>query len=99
VLRAGDLTLDPAGRRVARGEVAIELTAKEFSLLEHLLRHCDEVVSKSELLAHVWDAHLDSDLNLVEVYVGYLRRKVDAPFGRTQLQTVRGAGYRLSSQA
>ena len=98
VLRAGDLTLDPAGRRVARGEVAIELTAKEFSLLEHLLRHCDEVVSKSELLAHVWDAHLDSDLNLVEVYVGYLRRKVDAPFGRTQLQTVRGAGYRLSSQ-
>ena len=99
VLTAGDLTLDPAGRRVARGEVAIELTAREFSLLEYLLRHRDEVVSKSDLLAHVWDAHLDTDLNLVEVYVGYLRRKVDAPFGRAQLQTVRGAGYRLSSQA
>jgi DNA-binding response OmpR family regulator len=99
VLAAGDLSLDPASRRVARGDVEVELTAREFALLEYLLRHQDEVVSKSELLAHVWDAHLDVDLNLVEVYVGYLRRKLDAPFGRTQLQTVRGAGYRLSSTA
>ena len=95
VLTAGDLSLDPATRRVARGDVEIELTAREFSLLEYLLRRQGEVVSKTELLAHVWDAHLDTDLNLVEVYVGYLRRKVDAPFGRSSLQTVRGAGYRL----
>jgi DNA-binding response OmpR family regulator len=96
VLRAGDLSLDPAARQVTRGDVAVELTAREFALLEHLVRRQGEVVSKSELLAHVWDAHLEADLNLVEVYVGYLRRKIDAPFGRTSLQTVRGAGYRLS---
>ena len=96
VLRAGDLSLDPAARQVTRGDVAVELTAREFALLEHLVRRQGEVVSKSELLAHVWDAHLEADLNLVEVYVGYLRRKIDAPFGRSSLQTVRGAGYRLS---
>lgn len=95
VLRAGDLTLDPATRRVARGEVEVELTAREFALLEYLMRRAGEVVPKAELLAHVWDAHRDSDLNLVEVYVGYLRRKLDAPFARSSLQTVRGAGYRL----
>ncbi len=97
VLVAGDLTLDPASRRVERAGVPVELTAREFALLEYLVRHRDEVISKTELLAHVWDAHLDTDLNLVEVYVGYLRRKLDAPFGRSSLQTVRGAGYRLSS--
>ena len=96
VLRAGDLSLDPAARQVTRGDVAVELTAREFALLEHLVRRQGEVVSKSELLAHVWDAHSEADLNLVEVYVGYLRRKIDAPFGRSSLQTVRGAGYRLS---
>jgi DNA-binding response OmpR family regulator len=96
VLRAGDLSLDPAARQVTRADVAVELTAREFALLEHLVRRQGEVVSKSELLAHVWDAHLEADLNLVEVYVGYLRRKIDAPFGRSSLQTVRGAGYRLS---
>ena len=77
----------------------VELTAREFALLEYLLRRRGEVVAKSELLAHVWDAHLDVDLNLVEVYVGYLRRKIDAPFGRASLQTVRGAGYRLVDDA
>ena len=96
VLSAGDLSLDPATRRVVRAGVEVELTAREFSLLEYLLRRQGEVVSKTELLAHVWDAHLDTDLNLVEVYVGYLRRKLDAPFGRSSLQTVRGAGYRLT---
>ena len=98
VLTAGDLALDPATRRVTRGEVEVELTAREFSLLEYFLRRQGEVVSKTDLLAHVWDAHLDTDLNLVEVYVGYLRRKVDAPFGRSSLQTVRGAGYRLVAE-
>jgi DNA-binding response OmpR family regulator len=96
VLQAGDLSLDPAARQVSRGDVAVELTRAEFALLEHLVRRQGEVVSKSELLAHVWDAHLEADLNLVEVYVSYLRRKIDAPFGRSSLQTVRGAGYRLS---
>jgi len=99
VLSAGDLSLDPATRRVLRGADEVELTAREFALLEYLLRRRDEVVSKTELLAHVWDAHLEADLNLVEVYIGYLRRKIDAPFGRTSIQTVRGAGYRLASDA
>jgi len=95
VLRAGDLTLDPAARRVTRGDTEIELTPREFALLEYLMRHHDEVVSKAELLEHVWDAY-DTDPNVVEVYVGYLRRKIDAPFGRNALRTVRGAGYRLA---
>ncbi|NUP60926.1 MAG: response regulator transcription factor [Nonomuraea sp.] len=95
VLAAGDLTLDPARRKVQRGEQAVELTPREFALLEFLMRRRDEVVSKSEILEHVWDT-FDTDPNVVEVYVGYLRRKVDAPFGRNALQTVRGAGYRLA---
>ncbi|MEU1392559.1 MULTISPECIES: response regulator transcription factor [unclassified Nonomuraea] len=95
VLAAGDLTLDPARRKVQRGETQVELTPREFALLEFLMRRRDEVVSKSEILEHVWDT-FDTDPNVVEVYVGYLRRKVDAPFGRNALQTVRGAGYRLA---
>ncbi|GAA3205607.1 response regulator transcription factor [Nonomuraea helvata] len=95
VLVAGDLSLDPARRRVERGESVIELTPREFSLLEYLIRRRDEVVSKAEILEHVWDT-FDTDPNVVEVYVGYLRRKIDAPFGRNALQTVRGAGYRLA---
>ena len=96
VLAAGDLTLDPAGHRVSRGETQIALTPKEFALLELFMRRPDEVLSKSEILTHVWDAHYDGDPNVVEVYVGYLRRKIDVPFGRQALQTVRGAGYRLA---
>jgi DNA-binding response OmpR family regulator len=95
VLGAGDLSLDPARRRVLRGETAIELTPREFALLEFLMRRRDEVVSKAEILEHVWDT-FDTDPNVVEVYVGYLRRKIDGPFGRNALQTVRGAGYRLA---
>ncbi|GII63909.1 DNA-binding response regulator [Sphaerisporangium krabiense] len=94
VLRAGDLALDPAGRTVTRGGAAIELTPREFGLLEFLMRRPGEVVSKSEILEHVWDTY-DTDPNVVEVYVGYLRRKIDVPYGRNALQTVRGAGYRL----
>jgi DNA-binding response OmpR family regulator len=94
VLRAGDLSLDPARRRVVRGETPVELTPREFALLEYLIRHHDEVVSKSEILEHVWDT-FDTDPNVVEVYVGYLRRKIDVPFSKNALQTVRGAGYRL----
>lgn len=96
VLTAGDLSLDPATRRVNRGEHAITLTTREFALLEYLMRHRDAVVSKTELLDRVWDAAEDTDLNVVEVYIGYVRRKIDAPFGRNAIQTVRGAGYRLA---
>jgi DNA-binding response OmpR family regulator len=94
-LSAGDLTLDPGRRVVTRGDVEVALTPREFALLEHLLRNKDAVVSKSDLLAHVWDGHDDGDPNVVEVYVGYLRRKIDVPFGRRSIDTVRGAGYRL----
>jgi two-component system OmpR family response regulator len=95
VLAAGSLTLDPATRRVARDGEEIPLTTREFALLEYLMRHRDEVVTKTELLDHVWDAGADTDPNVVEVYVGYLRRKIDQPYNVRSLQTVRGAGYRL----
>jgi DNA-binding response OmpR family regulator len=96
-LQAGDLALDPASHRVRRGQTEIVLTAREFALLEYLIRRAGQVVSKSQLLEHVWDTYDSVDLNVVEVYAGYLRRKVDTPFGRQALQTVRGAGYRLAA--
>lgn len=95
VLRAGDLWLDPDAHRCGRGEERLELTPREFALLEFMLRHPDTVVSKKELLAQVWDAWFEGDPNIVEVYVGYLRRKIDTPFGRSAIETVRGIGYRL----
>ena len=98
VLRAGDLSLDPAARVVRRGSDDVSLTAREFSLLEYLLRRAGQVVPKAELLSHVWDSADEiADLNVVEVYVGYLRRKIDAPFGRHAVRTVRGAGYLLAA--
>ncbi|MGH9251637.1 MAG: response regulator transcription factor [Acidimicrobiales bacterium] len=97
VLAAGDLRLDPAARRVWRGPTELELTARETSLLEFLLRHRGDVVSKHDILKHVWDFDFDGDPNIVEVYVGHLRRKVDRPFGRTAIRTLRGAGYRLEA--
>jgi DNA-binding response OmpR family regulator len=96
-LRAGDLVLDPATREVRRGDVGIELTAREFALLELLLRRKGDVVSKAEIFDNVWDAAGDGTLNVVEVYMGYLRRKVDLPFDRHALVTVRGAGYVLAA--
>lgn len=95
VLQAGDLTLDPAARQCLRGEVEIDLTPREFSLLEFLLRRKGDVVSKREILEHVWDYDFDGSANIVEVYVGHLRDKLDRPFARNTVQTVRGAGYRL----
>ncbi len=95
VLTVGDLTLDPASREVARDGAPINLTVREFGLLEYLMRRAGQVVTKTELLDHVWDATIDTDPNLVEVYVGYLRRKIDQPYDRHSVQTVRGAGYRL----
>ncbi|MFF1608075.1 response regulator transcription factor [Amycolatopsis sp. NPDC058278] len=95
VLEAGDLRLDPSARTVHRGQSRIELTAREFGLLEFLLRRAGAALSKNEILSHVWDAHYDGDENVVEVYIGYLRRKIDAPFGTHTIETVRGVGYRL----
>jgi DNA-binding response OmpR family regulator len=97
VLAAGDLTLDPARRRVGRGESEIQLTPREFGLLEFLLHHRGDVVSKTEILDGVWDAAYEGDPNVVEVYVRYLRLKIDAPFGRQAIETVRGVGYRLAA--
>jgi len=97
VLSAGDLLLDPAARRVRRGEVEIGLTPREFALLEFLLRHADEVVTKQRVLEHVWDENFDGDPNIVEVYIRRLRNKLDRPFGRAAIETVRGFGYRLVS--
>jgi DNA-binding response OmpR family regulator len=95
VLRAGDLEIDPVTRTCRRGEVPIELTARQFSLLEFLVRRQGEVVSKTEIAENVWDEAFDGDLNIVEVYVGNLRKKVDTPFDRRAIRTVRGAGYQL----
>ncbi|MER7004199.1 response regulator transcription factor [Dactylosporangium sp. NPDC000555] len=95
VLSAGDLRLDPVQRRVTRDSDEISVTAREFALLEFMLRHPGDVLSRTAIIENVWDAHFDGDPNIVEVYVGYLRKKIDHPYGRTAIRTVRGAGYRL----
>jgi two-component system OmpR family response regulator len=99
VLEVGDLALDPATRRVSRGEEVIDLTPKEFGLLELFLRHPGEALSRTRILEHVWDFAYDGDSNVVDVYVRYLRQKVDRPFGRRSIETVRGVGYRLREDA
>jgi len=95
VLTAGDLSLDPARRRVSRGDTVLALTPREYGVLDFLLRNKGTVVTKAQILAAVWDAHYDGDDNIVEVYIGYLRRKIDTPFGCQSIDTVRGMGYRL----
>jgi len=99
ILTAGDLVLDPVTRSCHRGDDAVALTPRELALLAALLRRAGEVVPKRDLLREVWGDDFDGDANVVEVYMGYLRRKVDAPFGRRSLQTVRGAGYRVTADA
>jgi two-component system OmpR family response regulator len=96
ILEVGDLALDPAARTVTRAGVRVDLTAREFALLELLLRHSGEVLSRSRILEHVWDFAYDGDSNLVDVYIRYLREKIDRPFGRQSIETVRGSGYRLA---
>jgi DNA-binding response OmpR family regulator len=98
VLRADDIELDPAARRCWRGGVEVTLTAREFALAEYLIRHKDEAVTKTQIIEHVWDPNFAGESNVVEVYVGYLRRKLDKPFGRSSIETVRGVGYRLSAR-
>ena len=95
VLQVGDLTLDPAAREVRRGNDEIRLSAKEFSLLEAFMRRPGEVLSRLHLLEHAWDFAYENRSNVVDVYIRHLRRKIDEPFGRRSLETVRGAGYRL----
>ena len=96
-LRAGDLRFDPGTRRALRGGVELTLTAREAALLEFLLRRAGSVVSKTDIIDHVWEGEFDGSLNIVEVYIRHLRNKVDRPFGREAIQTVRGAGYRLAA--
>jgi len=95
VLTVGTLELDPGARRARRGAADVRLTAREFALLEFLMRKDGNVASKAEILDHVWGIDFQGDPNVVEVYVGYLRKKVDQPFGIETIETVRGAGYRL----
>ena len=95
VLQVGDLCLDPVKRLVTRAGVPVSVTAKEFALLHFLMRHGDDVLSKAEILDNVWDPAYEGSDNIVEVYIGYLRKKIDTPFGVRSLETVRGLGYRL----
>lgn len=95
ILSVGDLQLDPARHRVTRRGEDVALTPREYSVLEFLMRRSGVAVSRSEIVRSVWDAHYDGDENIVEVYIGYLRRKIDQPFGVRSIETVRGVGYRL----
>ena len=97
VLEVGDLELDPARHRVTRADQEIDLSPKEFALLDLFMRHADEVLSRTTILEHTWDFAYDGTSNVVDVYVRYLREKIDRPFDRTTLETVRGVGYRLRS--
>jgi two-component system, OmpR family, response regulator len=99
LLRQGDLSLDPATRRVARGDRPVELTQKEFALLEFFMRHPGEVLTRTAIIEHVWDFAYDGDSNVVDVYVRYLREKIDRPFGRDSIETLRGTGYRLREES
>jgi two-component system OmpR family response regulator len=95
LLAVGDLEVDPAAHTVTRAGQLVELTSREFALLEFLVRRAGEVVSRTELLEHVWDQHFIGSTNIVDVYVSYLRRKLEDPFGRPLIRTVRGVGYVL----
>ena len=96
MLSVGDLTLDPARHRVHRADTEVTLTPRVFGVLEYLMRHAGEVVTKTDILRAVWDAHYEGEVNVVEVYVGYLRRKIDVPFGVRSIETLRGVGYRMA---
>ena len=95
VLEVGDLRLDPATHRVSRDGTEISLSAKEFALLEVFMRHPGEAISRFQLLEHAWDYDYENRSNVVDVYVRYLREKIDRPFGTNSIETVRGVGYRL----
>jgi len=98
-LRVGDLVVDTATHDVHRAGAAVALTAREFALLEYLARHAGEVVTRAELIDHVWDANFEGSTNIVDVYVGYLRRKLEQPFQRALIRTVRGVGFKLEPES
>jgi two-component system OmpR family response regulator len=98
VLDVGGLRLDPATRQVWRGAIELDLTAKEFALLEAFMRRPGEVLSRDYLLEQAWDMGYDNRSNVIAVYINYLRDKIDRPFGASSLETVRGAGYRLRAE-
>jgi two-component system OmpR family response regulator len=98
VLEVGDVRLDPAAHTVTRGGAPVELTTREFALLEFLMRHPGQAVSRTRILEHVWDLNFGEFSNVVDVYVGYLRRKLEGPFGRPLIRTVRGVGYALETE-
>ncbi|MEO9138878.1 MAG: response regulator transcription factor [Jatrophihabitans sp.] len=98
VLTAGNLGLDPMTRQAWRGDMPLDLSAKEFALLEFFLRRRGAVLSRNVILEHVWDFAYDRDSNIVDQYIAFLRRKIDRPFGLEQLETIRGAGYRLRAE-
>lgn len=97
MLTAGTLTVDPGRRLVQRGDKALSLTPREYGVLEYLMRNKNVAVTKADILHNVWDAHYDGPDNVVEVYVGYVRRKIDIPFGTNTIETIRGVGYRLAA--
>jgi DNA-binding response OmpR family regulator len=97
VLEVDDLALDPAAHEVNRSGQPIQLTPKEFALLQYFMEHAGEALTRACLLEHVWDFAFEGDPNIVDVYLGYLRDKIDRPFGRRSLETVRGIGYRLGT--
>ena len=97
MLKVGDLVVDPLTRRVTHSGERVELTAREFALLEYLAQHGEQVVTKTDLLDDLWDTTFDGDPNIVEVYIGRLRRKLECSSRRCGIETVRGAGYRLTS--
>lgn len=99
ILQVGDLQVDPIARRAHRGTVELDLSPKEFAVLELFVRHPGELLTRTRILEHAWDFAYDGVSNVVDQYVGYLRRKIDKPFGRNDLETVRGAGYRLRASS
>jgi two-component system, OmpR family, response regulator len=98
IVAVGDLVLDPARHEARRGDEPITLTAKEFALLEYFMRRAGQVLDRTHLIEHVWDFAFEGDSNVVDVHVANLRAKIDRPFGRTSLETIRGAGYRLRDE-
>jgi two-component system OmpR family response regulator len=96
-LEVGDLVVDPATHEVRRGGTAVALTAREFAVLEYLVRHPGQAVTRTHLLEHVWDENYEGSANVVDVYIGYLRKKLEQPFGRTLIRTLRGVGWTLEA--
>jgi two-component system OmpR family response regulator len=97
-LQVGDLVVDPSSHEVTRAGVPVALTAREFAVLEYLARHAGEAITRAALLDHVWDENFEGATNIVDVYVGYLRRKLEQPFGRPLIRTIRGVGYALEAE-